>query len=160
MCFWGKTCNFWIYHTTHVLPELFRKSILPLEIKICSIFFAKHKVVPLGFFSISIKTLNLEKTYGPTFCLVKKKQYGISNRKIDSMNNSDKTCSRVNSKMQRFFPKKIQLWMPRTALLEFWSTYEKIRSTTLCFVKKWNKMGFRWVKSNFWTILIKVDVIV
>ena len=38
------------------------------------------------------------------FC--KKKQYGISNRKIDSMNNSDKTCSRLNSKMQRFLPKK------------------------------------------------------
>ena len=64
--FWGKTLNFWIYPTTHVLPKLFKKSILSPEIQFSYIFFTRHKVVPFSFFffHISINNLILQKTWG------------------------------------------------------------------------------------------------
>ena len=43
-----KNIEFTLLH--HDLSQLFKKSILPLEIPFCVIFFIKNKVVPLGFF--------------------------------------------------------------------------------------------------------------
>ena len=48
-----KIIEFTLLH--HDLSQLFKKSILPLEITFCVIFLIKNKVVPFGFFQILIK---------------------------------------------------------------------------------------------------------
>ena len=64
-------------------------------------------------------------------------QKGIASGKIVFLNFSDKTCSRVKSKMFTLFQTKIQMLIPKTALFEFSLKSEKNpKGTTLCFGKK------------------------
>ena len=71
--FWDKTLNLWIYTTTSCFMKIDQKVDLPLEITFCFLFFKKHKVVPFGFFQISIK-IQIEPFSGSTFwCFFGKK---------------------------------------------------------------------------------------
>ena len=64
MFFGEKRAQFRIYPTTSCFSKITQKVELPLEIPFYLIFFQKHKVVPLSFFQILIKTQNQKKPKG------------------------------------------------------------------------------------------------